>query len=74
MPALDRYINLDYFLVRRDGKNCAIPSLHRDILPAKVTGSWSDAASGNAYSLNRRAVMFKPSNACYHDKFIWTMA
>ena len=37
-------------------KTRAIPSLHRDILPAKVTGSWSDAASGNAYSLNRRAV------------------
>jgi hypothetical protein len=30
---------LDNFLVRRDGKNCAIPSLHRDSFLAKVSGS-----------------------------------
>ena len=39
-----------------DGKNHAIPSLHRDSFLAKVSGSWPDASSGNVYSLNRRAV------------------
>jgi len=38
------------------GKNCAVPSLHRDNSLAKVPGSVPGAASGNAYSLNRRAV------------------
>jgi hypothetical protein len=47
---------LENFIFRRDGKNCAIPSLHRDSFLAKVSGSWPDAASGNVYSLNRRAV------------------
>jgi hypothetical protein len=39
-----------------DTKNRAKPSLHRDIFLAKVTGSWSDASSGNVYYHNRRAV------------------
>ena len=48
---------LENFIFRRDGKNCAIPSLHRDNFLAKVSGSWSVASSGNVYSLNRRAVI-----------------
>ena len=43
-----------------DGKNHAVPSLHRDFYSAKVPWSVPGAASGNAYSLNRRAVMLKP--------------
>jgi len=38
------------------GKNCAVPSLHRDSFSAKVPGSVPGAASGNAYYHNRRAV------------------
>jgi len=39
-----------------DGKNHAVPSLHRDSFSAKVPGSVPGAASGNAYYHNRRAV------------------
>ncbi len=57
MPALDRYIILDYFLVRRDGKNCAIPSLHRDILLAPLPrGNWIVVGC-------LRRVTFTPSTA-----------
>ena len=38
------------------GKNCAVPSLRRDTLSAKVPGLLPALTSGNAYSLNRRAV------------------
>ena len=37
-------------------KTRAIPSLHRDNFLRKVSGYCPVAASGNAYSLNRRAV------------------
>jgi hypothetical protein len=37
-------------------KTRAIPFLHWDYFSAKATGRWPDASSGNAYSLNRRAV------------------
>jgi hypothetical protein len=40
-----------------DGKKCAIPSLHRDRLPAKVPGHCSALSSGNTTSLYCRAVM-----------------
>ena len=57
-------------------KTRAIPSLHRDIFLAKVTGSWSGASSGNVYSLNRRAVSKnaaqKIGSAPYLDKFRMT--
>ena len=39
-----------------DGKNCAVPSLHRDKISAKVPGSVPVLALGNAYYHNRRAV------------------
>jgi hypothetical protein len=113
----------------KDGKNCAVPSLHRDNILAKVPGSCPVLASGNTTSpycravslsnnllvllqlvnctfiefynllitklkhfqnflylliliyfdlqiqvIRQTAVMFKPSNTCYHDKFISTMA
>jgi len=38
------------------GKNCAVPSLRRDTLSAKVPGSLPALTSGNAYYHNRRAV------------------
>ena len=57
MPALDRYIILDYFLVRRDGKNCATPSLHRDSLLAPLArGNWIVTGC-------LRRVTFTPSTA-----------
>jgi len=52
------------------GKNCAVPSLHRDSFSAKVPGSVPGAASGNAYYHNRRAVMFKPKCLCTNDRFL----
>ena len=39
------------------GKNCAVPSLRRDTLSAKVPGSVPALTSGNAYYHNRRAVI-----------------
>ena len=41
------------------GKNCAVPSLRRDTFSAKVPGFVPALTSGNAYSLNRRAVSCK---------------
>jgi len=38
------------------GKNCAVPSSHRDSISAKELRLYNGASSGNAYSLNRRAV------------------
>ena len=43
-------------------KTRAIPSLHRDNFLAKVPEQWPAASSGNAYSLNRRAVMRNKQN------------
>jgi hypothetical protein len=43
----------------RDGKKCAIPSLHRDSLPAKVPGPCPVLSSGNTTSLYCRAVSCK---------------
>jgi len=42
------------------GKNCAVPSLRRDLISAKVPGLLPALTSGNAYYHNRRAVMGKP--------------
>jgi len=38
------------------GKNCAVPSLRRDKISAKVPGLLPALTSGNAYYHNRRAV------------------
>jgi hypothetical protein len=55
---------LDNFLVRRDGKNCAIPSSPPGQLCGPADAGYRDAgrmaSSGNVYYHNRRAVMFKP--------------
>jgi hypothetical protein len=56
------------------GKNCAVPSLHRDSFPAKVPGLCPVLSSGNTTSPYCRAVMFKPPGDFNHDKFNWTMA
>ena len=40
------------------GKNCAVPSLRRDTLLAKVPGLLPAQTSGNSYYHNRRAVRF----------------
>ena len=42
-----------------DGKNHAIPSLHRDSFVAKVPGPYPDASSGNTTSPYCRAVTAK---------------
>ena len=56
-----------------DGKNHAVPSLHRDSFSAKVPGSVPGAASGNAYYHNRRAVMVNSSCKKVHpDSYIST--
>ena len=44
-----------------------IHSLHRDCSLAKVPGQVPGASSGNAYSLNCRAVMCKASAQYYRD-------
>jgi len=57
-------LHLDNFLVRRDGKNCAIPSSPPGQISGPAGAGYQDAdrmaSSGNVYSLNRRAVIFKP--------------
>jgi len=42
-------LHLDSFLVRRDGKNCAIPSLHRDSFLAYRDRFVAVLSSGNAH-------------------------
>ena len=55
-----------------DGKNHAVPSLHRDSFSARLpAGTWilPGAASGNAYYHNRRAVSI---HACDLDSHLRT--
>jgi hypothetical protein len=40
----------------RIGKNCAVPSSHRDSFPAKEPGLYNGASSGKAYLFYCRAV------------------
>jgi len=46
------------------GKNCAVPSLRRDTLSAKVQGLLPALTSGNAYYHNRRAVSLNECAIC----------
>jgi hypothetical protein len=55
------------------GKNCAVPSLRRDTLSAKVPGSVPALTSGNAYYHNHRAVSNKEIHEIKLDYIIKTV-
>ena len=50
-------------------KTRAIPSLHRDYLPAKETGQLPGAASGNTAYLYCSAIMLNSLVICHIKKF-----